>query len=110
MPKPNFRRDVARAAGQTLIRWFFYLGFATCSVLMVTLLGLGGAWWAPMAGTIAFAVPTIIAYLTEQDHQQNREIRFEARRQREGGAERWDLDDDPDGDPTVPPQTYRTRN
>jgi hypothetical protein len=107
-PKPRFQDNVARASGQTLIRWFFYFGFATCSVSMVALLGLGGAWWAPMLGTVAFGIPTIIAYLTEQEHQQNREVRLENRRMRDGGQGDWDLDDDEDGDPTVPP-TY-TRN
>jgi hypothetical protein len=77
---------------------------------MVWLLGVGGAWWAPMLGTIVFGIPTIVAYLTEQEHLQNREVRLEARRMRDGGDGDWDLDDDDDddsGDPTIPPTTYQ---
>lgn len=101
MAKPSFRSDTGRASGQTFIRWFFYLGFMICSIGMVALLGLGGAWWAPMIGTVAFGIPTVIAYLTEQERQHNLET-VRMNQQMRGAEGGWDLDDD-GGDPTVPP-------
>jgi hypothetical protein len=90
--------------GQLFIRWFFYAGFMVCSIGMVALLGVGGAWWAPMIGTVAFGVPTVIAYLTEQERQQNLQVwrlNNQAHGADDGG---WDMDDnDSGGDPTVPP-------
>lgn len=104
MAKPSLRNDIAHAAGQRFIRWFFYLGFMVCSVTAVLLLGLGGEWWAPLVGSVLFGVPTVIAYLNEQEHQANLETVRLNQRMRDGGGGGWDLDDNDDsGDPTVPP-------
>lgn len=94
----------ARSIGQQFIRWFFYLGFMVSSVGAISILGLGGPWVAPLVGCVVFGVPTVIAYLTEAEHQQNigmAKVNQQMLANSEGG---WDLNNDDDGgDPTVPP-------
>jgi|SRR5687768_4405692 hypothetical protein len=100
---PSRNRKPIRLSVQTSFRVFLYLGFSVCVLSAIALLGWGGSWVAPMFGTIAFGIPAIIAYLTEQEHQQNLIVAREAQRQRGSGGG-WDLDDDEDDtDPTVPP-------
>lgn len=90
--------------GQLFIRWFFYAGFMVCSIGMVVLLGLGGAWWAPMMGCIAFGVPTVIAYLNEQERQQNLQVIRLNQKSRASTENPDDWDSAmKGGDPTVPP-------
>lgn len=107
MAKPS-RQDVeditGTSPGQLFIRWFFYVGFMICSTMTVVLLGLGGAWWAPMIGCIPFGIPTVIAYLNEQERQQNLEtVRLNqlAMAAANDNNDNWDMGGDTD--PTVPP-------
>lgn len=110
MTSPRNRKPV-RLSVQTSFRVFLYAGFSTCVTSTIALLGWGGTWIAPMFGTIAFGIPAIIAYLTEQEHQQNMETVRQTQKAMRGGGGGWDLDDDTDdGDPTVPPNPReRTR-
>jgi hypothetical protein len=109
MTSPRNRRPV-RLSVQTSFRVFLYTGFSACVVSTIALLGWGGSWIAPMFGTVAFGIPAIMAYLTEQEHQQNiATVRATQKAMRGGGG--WDLEDDEEdgGDPTVPPAP-RERN
>lgn len=84
-------------------RLILYLGFLGCTVATIAILGWGGAWWAPMFGTIAFGIPAVVAYLTEEERQQNLQV-WRLNNQAGSSDEGWDLnDDDNGGDPTVPP-------
>jgi len=99
----------ARSIGQQFIRWFFYLGFMVSSIGAISILGLGGPWVAPLVGCVVFGVPTVIAYLTEQEHQHDLETKRMNQQIRADGEGGWDLEDDDGGDPTVPPAP-RERN
>lgn len=100
-----------RLSVQTSFRVFLYLGFSACVVMTIGLLAWGGEWVGPMFGTVAFGVPAVVAYLTEQGHQQNIEIARAAQKTMRDGGGGWDMndDDDDDTDPTVPPAP-RKRN
>lgn len=108
MTSPRNRKPV-RLDVQASFRVFLYLGFAACVTSTIAVLAWGGSWPAPMFGTLAFGFPAVIAYLTEQEHQQTRQSVREAQKAMRGGGDAgWDLDDD-DTDPTVPPAP-RERN
>jgi len=107
MTSPHDRRTF-RLVVQSGFRYALYLGFLGCLLTCIAVLSWGGAWWAPMFGTIAFGIPAVAAYLTEQEHQQDLETRRQNRLAQQGGGGSWDLDDD-GGDPAVPPAP-RERN
>jgi hypothetical protein len=81
---------------------FLYLGFLGCTVATIVILGWGGSWWAPMFGTVAFGIPAVIAYLTEEERQQNLQV-WRLNNQARSDSGGWDLGDDDDEDPTIPP-------
>jgi hypothetical protein len=94
----------ARSVGQQFIRWFFYLGFMVSSIGAITILGLGGPWWAPLFGCVVFGIPTVIAYITEAEHQQNIGMaRINQQMIANSEGDDWELRDNDGGDPTVPP-------
>jgi hypothetical protein len=102
MDTSRTRRPI-RLSVQTSFRVFLYAGFSFCVTATIVLLGWGGSWIAPMFGTVAFGIPAIIAYLTEQEAQQNLAVVRAAQKAMRGEQGGWDLNDDDDGDPTVPP-------
>lgn len=107
---PSRNRKPVRLDVQASFRVFLYLGFAACVTSTIAVLAWGGSFPAPMFGTIAFGIPAVIAYLTEQEHLQSIRVAREAQKAMRGGGGGWDLDDDPDDDPTVPPSPReRTR-
>jgi hypothetical protein len=106
MTSPRSRKPI-RLRVEPSFRVFLYLGFLGCTVATIVTLGWGGSWWAPMFGKVAFGIPAVIAYLTQEERQQNLQVwRLNNKAQSDSGG--WDLEDD-DTDPTVPP-TPRERN
>lgn len=102
MTTPRPRKKI-RLRVEPGFRLFLYLGFLGCTVATIAILGWGGEWWAPMFGTVAFGIPAVVAYLTEEEHHQNTKLARMNQQLRDDDGSGWDLDDDDKGDPTVPP-------
>jgi hypothetical protein len=85
-------------------RVFLYIAFISSVLGTIALLGWGGAWWAPMFGSIFFGIPAVIVYLTEEERQQDL-LTISLNQQARASTENQDDWDSAmkGGDPTVPP-------
>jgi len=104
---PRSRKPI-RLNVQSFFRVVLYLGFCACVLATIAMMTWGGSWAGPMFGSVAFGIPAVLAYLTEQEQQQNLAVVKAAQRAMRGDGGGWDLDGDDDSDPTVPPTRKRT--
>lgn len=96
------RKGVSETA---VIRWFCYLGFMSCSIVLIAALSIGWAWWPPLVGTIVYGIPALSMYRQEEQRRENLAVVNRAQRIRSGG---FDFSED-DDDPTTPPSPKATR-
>lgn len=92
------------AEGPIVRRVCYVLAGFSAMWLMVAL-SVGGAFSAPLVGTLVFGFFAITMYMKEQDTEQIREARRvgEAGAARKGDTSRWEVEDS-GGDPTQPPK------
>lgn len=101
MRQPEAKEPKTRQFGELeVVRWFCYLGFMACSVLLVAGLALGWDWRAPLVGSIVWGVPSLIMYQREQNRREAVEAQRVALDKRHRAA--GDRFSDP-SDPTQPP-------
>lgn len=83
-----------------IVRWFCYIGFAVCSVLLITVISLGMDWWAPLVGSLLYGIPALIMYRQEAVSRENLEVVRGAQASRMGSGS---FDFTESDDPTQPP-------
>lgn len=85
---------MARIGENEVVRWFCYLGFAACSILLVIALTFNGRWVASLVGVIVYGVPALSMYRAEQNRRENVSVVRAAQSARAGGAGRFDFGDE----------------
>ena len=91
--------DQQRKPSETsIVRWFCYLGFAICSLLLIATLSFGADWRAPLVGTFIYGVPALAMYRQEETRRENLAVVRGVQQTRGSNFE-----DSFDDDPTAPP-------
>ena len=86
---------MSRIGENEIVRWFCYLGFAACSLLLVATLAFNGRWLAPLIGVVVYGVPALSMYRAEQARRENVSVVKAAQAARTGGSrERFDFGDE----------------
>jgi hypothetical protein len=62
---------MAKIGENEVVRWFCYLGFAVCSLLLVAGLTFDGRWVAALVGVVVYGVPALAMYRAEQAKREN---------------------------------------
>lgn len=57
-----------------IVRWFCYVCFAVCSILLIVSLTLGWDWRAPLVGSLLYGIPALIMYRQEAVSRENLEV------------------------------------
>lgn len=88
-----------------IVRYFCYGLAGISAIWLMVALSTGGAFSAPLVGTVVFGFFSLTTYLKEQDAEQIREaIRAnQGRTEQKADTSRWDVED-AKADPTVPPK------
>lgn len=88
-----------------IVRYFCYILAGFSAMWMMVALSVGGAFSAPLFGTLIFGFFSLTMYLKEQEAEQNREaIRArQGKTAQQGNPSRWEVDD-ANSDPTQPPK------
>jgi membrane protein implicated in regulation of membrane protease activity len=90
---------------ESYLRLFAYIGFVTCSLLLMVALSVPGwNWRAALVGTLIYGAFTVVMYRGEQARRESRALQ---RAQQQARAESFDFSDDDESDPTQPPTRIR---